>query len=290
MKIKLLLAKLWDRFKVSNPKVAAAVAGILISSIIALEYFIGQGTFGDGEVIARTIEIILFIRLALAGSRTTRHIKEESTVVEAPNTLGLSAMNLITDGEVEIFKYVKEGAREKYSRELNAVTLSMMGITSDIVLSRMETVYFEPNDVNIGNRNWMLDTFSDETDRSDFKKYDTGQKFYIYHLDTGVDITHPDMKKSVVDQWSFTGEPIGDGEGHGTFSASMYGSTNIDHSPFTDKINRGEIVIGDVKVLTNEGSGDFNQIVKAIQFIANDAPNKHKQGYKTFINIESLRE
>lgn len=201
------------------------------------------------------------------------------------SSLNFNPLSLITDGEIDIFKYVKEEAKAGYAEKLNKVTLSTMGIKSDIILSRMETVYFNPEDVTLSNRNWMLDAFADGLDHRNFDSLDNGQKFYIYHLDTGIDKNHPDLKTSVVDEYSFTGEPAVDGEGHGTFSASMYGSTNPDHSPFTKKIQRGEIVIGNVKVLANNGSGDFNKIVDALRFVANDAPDKQKQGYKTFINM-----
>ncbi len=90
---------------------------------------------------------------------------------------------------------------------------------------------------------------------------------WIWILDTGIDMTHPDLNVQTNALWakSFTGEAVNDGNGHGTHVAGIaaarantFGVTGV--SP-------GAKVVP-VKVLSNAGSGAWSWILSGLNHVA----------------------
>lgn len=254
---------------------------ITVLIIVAAQEAIGRYDISTFIAIIRIIQGAAAIRFIVA----LYHILNEPKIPQVKMS-EFKAMNTVTDGEVQVFKYVKDSVKEKYALRLASQHLHAMSLPpSDTKLSKLENVYFEPQDVVLDNRNWMIDVMGDPDDYNLFHQKNNGQKFLVYHLDTGVDKSHPDLNKAVLFSSSFTGEPVGDRNNHGTFSSSMYGSTNENHSPFPFKVAAGEIVISDMSVLADNGSGDFNWIIAGIEAATKDAPKRQKEGYITLMNM-----
>lgn len=64
-----ILAKLFDSFKAKNPKIAALIIVILSMLLVGLESEYAAELLG--VYAQRTIQVLLFLRVALQGSRTT---------------------------------------------------------------------------------------------------------------------------------------------------------------------------------------------------------------------------
>ena len=64
-----ILAKLFDSFKSKNPKIAALIIVILSMLLVGLESDYAVELLG--VYAQRTIQVLLFLRVALQGSRTT---------------------------------------------------------------------------------------------------------------------------------------------------------------------------------------------------------------------------
>jgi len=69
--INLILAKLFDSFKLKNPVAAAIVLGLLAGFIVALQQY---EFFGDKTTVV--LEWVVFVLAALTGSRTYSTIQE----------------------------------------------------------------------------------------------------------------------------------------------------------------------------------------------------------------------
>jgi subtilisin family serine protease len=94
----------------------------------------------------------------------------------------------------------------------------------------------------------------------------TGIKVAI--LDTGIDLTHPDLQGKVADSKVFTGESsVQDGFGHGTHVAGIIaGSGTASNGTYKGVAPGAQLVIG--KVLDNTGSGSDSQVIAGMQWAA----------------------
>ena len=70
-----ILAKLFDSFKAKNPKVAALIIVILSMLLVGLESEYAVELLG--VYAQRAIQLLLFLRVALQGSRTTTILHPE---------------------------------------------------------------------------------------------------------------------------------------------------------------------------------------------------------------------
>jgi len=69
------LAKLFDRFKMSNP----LVAGLIISVLIAVQYFLVENcmfSFCETEWLAEVLNFVSLFLLGVVGSRTSKRLAE----------------------------------------------------------------------------------------------------------------------------------------------------------------------------------------------------------------------
>lgn len=92
----------------------------------------------------------------------------------------------------------------------------------------------------------------------------TGRGVKVAVLDTGVDITHPDLVRCVEDTMSFVvGEAVEDGHGHGTHCiGTVAGPKTPQQGPRYGVACDAQILAG--KVLSNQGSGADGQILAGI--------------------------
>ena len=87
-------------------------------------------------------------------------------------------------------------------------------------------------------------------------------------LDTGVDADHPDLADAVVDQADFSGDGIGDSNGHGTHVAgTIAGDGTVDEN-VTGVAPGADIM--DVKVLGDDGGGDLSDIINGTEYAVNN--------------------
>jgi subtilisin family serine protease len=96
----------------------------------------------------------------------------------------------------------------------------------------------------------------------------TGVKVAV--LDTGIDLTHPDLQGKVADSKVFTGEPsVQDGFGHGTHVASIIaGSGAASDGKYKGVAPGAQLLVG--KVLDNTGNSSDSQVIAGMQWAAGD--------------------
>lgn len=94
----------------------------------------------------------------------------------------------------------------------------------------------------------------------------TGTKIAV--LDTGIDTTHPDLAGQVVAEHNFSKSPnTGDAYGHGTHVASIAAGTGAKSGGKYKGVAPGASLLN-VKVLDDNGSGDFSQIIAGMEWAA----------------------
>lgn len=87
-----------------------------------------------------------------------------------------------------------------------------------------------------------------------------GEGEVVCVLDTGVDPDHPEVAGRVIGARSFTGEPVYDGNGHGTHCAGTVGGS----SPTVGVATKTKFLVG--KVLSNGGSGSSAAIAQGFRW------------------------
>ncbi len=103
-----------------------------------------------------------------------------------------------------------------------------------------------------------------------WEREEKGNGIVVAILDTGIDTTHPDLKDRILDGKNFTQEgtenDYTDRNGHGTHVAGIIGASEND-AGVVGVAPEVKFVIG--KVLDGEGSGDYDGIIRGIQYAIN---------------------
>lgn len=109
-----------------------------------------------------------------------------------------------------------------------------------------------------------------------FHKDSLGSDVYVYVLDTGIALTHPDLEGRVEHGASFVDEGPGDQNGHGTHVSGIIGSTKYGVCKDCQLI--------EVKCLNSKGQGDLTTVISAIEFAVEDMLQRGNHG-KSVANL-----
>lgn len=128
------------------------------------------------------------------------------------------------------------------------------------------------------NSNWAKDYLKHSVYLASQPVYK--RKAVVFILDTAGQITHEDVAPRVANEFGkdFTGEGKEDGNGHGTGCASCYVGEFNGVAPMEDTI------IVPVKVLRNNGSGSYTQVLNGMKY-AYDTWKTHFPGWIGVISM-----
>lgn len=103
-------------------------------------------------------------------------------------------------------------------------------------------------------------------------KTNTGAGVNVAVLDTGIDLTHPDLQANIVGGKNCsTGRSYNDGNGHGTHVAGIIAALN--NASGVVGVAPGAMLWA-VRVLNNAGSGSWSSVICGINFVDSKSPAK----------------
>ncbi|MFP4038871.1 MAG: S8 family peptidase, partial [Candidatus Nanohaloarchaea archaeon] len=101
--------------------------------------------------------------------------------------------------------------------------------------------------------------------RQSFDINGSGEKVAV--LDTGVEASHIDFRDRIVERKDFTGDGVGDSDGHGTHvSGTVLGDGSADGGYYPGMAQEASLFSG--KVLEGDGSGSVSDSLSAIEYAA----------------------
>ncbi len=111
-----------------------------------------------------------------------------------------------------------------------------------------------------------------------WQKGEKGDGIVIAILDTGVDVSHPDLKDQIIGGKNFSDDgaedDFNDGNGHGTHVAGIIAAAETD-TGVVGVAPQAKLLI--VKVLGNDGSGSYESIINGLKFVQEwKGPNGEK--------------
>jgi hypothetical protein len=195
------------------------------------------------------------------------------------------AVDWLNEEDKEVFKYVKSHADEYAKKIYYSGWSAYSAPHADVRLHKLETVVFDPADVTLGEHNWLNEAFGSADDYLEFEqRRDKNVKFCVYQADEYLDAGHPAFKGVDITIIDFTGKETHPTDKHGTAVCSQYGSSEPRYSPFPNitKSPKFKIIAGTV---LHGGTGDFQNIINFINFVAKDAVKQQKDGYVTILNM-----
>lgn len=160
---------------------------------------------------------------------------------------------------------------------LHTYSYAIKGFAATIPAARLNAVKADPRvlfvsedrEVSIGAQ--TLPTGIDRIDAEQTATHtNKGTGVNVAVIDTGIDLTHPDLKANIVGGKNCsTGRSYNDGNGHGSHVAGTIAAVNN-----TDGVVgvAPEAKLWAVRVLNNAGSGTWSSVICGIDFVTSKAP------------------
>ena len=159
----------------------------------------------------------------------------------------------------------EDQVKHTYEQVINGYSADLTDTEMRDVRAHEAVAYVE----EVGTATTMVPWGLDRIDQEDLPLDDTystsgdGTGTSVYIIDTGIDPDHPDFGGRAEAAFDATGGDGVDGQGHGTHVAGTVGSDSYGVAPGADLFG--------VKVLGDDGSGSFDDVVAGIEWVAANA-------------------
>ncbi|ATY58476.1 ase T precursor [Cordyceps militaris] len=177
-------------------------------------------------------------------------------------------MHIMAEHAEHVYTNVMQG----FAGSLDAETLKALRNHPDVEYIEQDARVSINGWVTQPQSTWGLSRISHRAKTAKGYTYDSssGEGTCVYVIDTGIDDSHPDFGGRALQVKSFVdGEPA-DGHGHGTHCAGTIASN-------TYGVAKKTKVYG-VKVLDNNGSGSWSNVIAGMDFVVNDSRERDCPG------------
>ena len=213
----------------------------------------------------------LTIPLALSGA-TSAGAQELAPVYTSSSAAGGDWFVILEDGvttnsvSAASIGISADQVNHTYEEAVNGYSATLSAAEVEELRAQDGVAYIE----QVGEAHTLVPWGLDRIDQEDLPLDDSyttapdGRGTSVYIIDTGIDDSHPEFGGRAEVGFDATGGDGGDRQGHGTHVAGTVGSESYGVAPGADLIG--------VKVLGDDGSGTYDDVVAGIEWVAENSP------------------
>ncbi|KAI1343512.1 subtilisin-like protease PR1I [Xylariaceae sp. FL0016] len=190
-------------------------------------------------------------------------------IVKLKEGIQTSDVNEVLSSHASNAKHVYNATSFRgFASKLDAASLDTIRNDSQVEYVEQDVKFYLNAYLSVTPAPWGLARIAHRNNGSNKYTFEAsgGEGTCTYMIDTGINVNHPDFGGRATWLANFADDDDTDGAGHGTYTAGVVGSTTWGVAKKTQLFA--------IKVFTSDGTADGNNVIAAINWVAQDAQTR----------------